>query len=288
LLLQGGVPALTAQQANLNKIDIGTLAVGPIAVGSLVIDNTDFAMNAAQAILRNLSVTLGLNLKIKWSIDVELFSDSGTEDLGTVEFDVPLPDLTLAPLNNISVNIPTLTAQNASGQADPLSLSVSNATADQIRASNTVLPTAGFTVAGLSVTSIEGEQIDVPAVGIDSATVAHLHGDPIVIPNFTLRNLTLPAAQSPSITNTAPLVMPLALGPLRPAPGIDIGILSVALLITPIVTTHVGHLEITSVTASATVGQISLRDVTLPYDVLNLRLSQLGINSVAIPSFAVS
>jgi hypothetical protein len=186
------------------------------------------------------------------------------------------------------VNIPTLTAQNASGQADPLSLSVSNATADQIRASNTVLPTAGFTVAGLSVTSIEGEQIDVPAVGIDSATVAHLHGDPIVIPNFTLRNLTLPAAQSPSITNTAPLVMPLALGPLRPAPGIDIGILSVALLITPIVTTHVGHLEITSVTASATVGQISLRDVTLPYDVLNLRLSQLGINSVAIPSFAVS
>jgi hypothetical protein len=286
--LQVGVPALTAQQANLNKIDIGTLAVGPIAVGSLVIDNTDFAMNAAQAILRNLSVTLGLNLKIKWSIDVELFSDSGTEDLGTVEFDVPLPDLTLAPLDNISVNIPTLTAQNASGQADPLSLSVSNATADQIRASNTVLPTAGFTVAGLSVTSIEGEQIDVPAVGIDSATVAHLHGDPIVIPNFTLRNLTLPAAQSPSITNTAPLVMPLALGPLRPAPGIDIGILSVALLITPIVTTHVGHLEITSVTASATVGQISLRDVTLPYDVLNLRLSQLGINSVAIPSFAVS
>jgi hypothetical protein len=154
LFLQVGVPALTAQQANLNKIDIGTLAVGPIAVGSLVIDNTDFAMNAAQAILRNLSVTLGLNLKIKWSIDVELFSDSGTEDLGTVEFDVPLPDLTLAPLNNISVNIPTLTAQNASGQADPLSLSVSNATADQIRASNTVLPTAGFTVAGLSVTSI--------------------------------------------------------------------------------------------------------------------------------------
>ena len=35
-------------------------------------------------------------------------------------------------------------------------------------------------------------------------------------------------------------------------------------------------------------GQIVLHNVTLPYDVLNLTLSQIGINTVAIPAFNVS
>jgi len=33
---------------------------------------------------------------------------------------------------------------------------------------------------------------------------------------------------------------------------------------------HVGHLELTDATASATVGSIALHNVTLPFDVLNL------------------
>ena len=51
---------------------------------------------------------------------------------------------------------------------------------------------------------------------------------------------------------------------------------------------NVNHIEITGADASATVGQIVLHNVTLPYDVLNLTLSQIGINTVAIPAFNVS
>ena len=40
--------------------------------------------------------------------------------------------------------------------------------------------------------------------------------------------------------------------------------------------------------ASASVGQVVLHNVTLPYDALNLTLSQIGINTVAIPAFNVS
>jgi hypothetical protein len=51
---------------------------------------------------------------------------------------------------------------------------------------------------------------------------------------------------------------------------------------------HVGHLEITDAAASATVGSIALNNVTLPYDVLNLTLSQVGIKTIDVPAFNVS
>jgi hypothetical protein len=51
---------------------------------------------------------------------------------------------------------------------------------------------------------------------------------------------------------------------------------------------HVGHLEITDATASATVGSIALHNVTLPFDVLNLTLANVGINTVQIPAFNVA
>jgi len=51
---------------------------------------------------------------------------------------------------------------------------------------------------------------------------------------------------------------------------------------------QVDHLGIWDATASATVGQVVLHDVTLPYDVLNLTLSQIGINTVGIPLFNAS
>jgi len=58
--------------------------------------------------------------------------------------------------------------------------------------------------------------------------------------------------------------------------------------IVPSVLTHIDHLEISGATASASVGQIVLHDVTLPYDALNLTLSQIGIDTVQIPSFTVA
>jgi len=39
---------------------------------------------------------------------------------------------------------------------------------------------------------------------------------------------------------------------------------------------------------SATVGQMTLQNVTVPFDVLNLTLSQIGIDTIAIPTFTAS
>jgi hypothetical protein len=291
--LQVKVPALDVQQANLQGIDIGQVAIGPITVGDLIINNADFTLSAAQGVLQSVGVTIHIHVTVDWHVHVGMPDwipdiDFGDDyDLGTLSFGpINIGDVVIPGLNNIQLHIPTLTAQNLSVAANPLGLSAHNATADQVHATNVALPSAGFSIAGLALTSVQGNTISVPAANIDQATIAHLHGDAIQVPAFSGHTLNLPAAQIPQVTSSAPLSIPANLSTLTV--GFDAGILVVHIHLTPSAVMSVNHLTLTNANANATVGQIVLHNVTLPYDVLNLTLSQIGINTVAIPAFNVS
>ena len=287
------VPALDVQQANLQGIDIGQVAIGPITVGDLVLNNMDFSMSAAQAVLQSVGVTIRIHVTVDWHVHVGLpdgipdidFGD--TFDLGTLSFGpINIGDVVIPGLNNVHLHIPTFTAQNMSLTANPVGLHATNASANHVHAANLVLPSAGFTIAGLALSSIQGNAVSVPAAQLDSATIGHLTGDPIKIPAFTGNNLNLPTAQLPQASSSAPLDIPADLSTL--SVGFDAGVLSVHIHLTPSAQMHVDHLEITNANASATVGQIVLHNITLPYDALNLTLSQIGISTVAVPAFNVS
>jgi hypothetical protein len=293
LALQVTVPALDVQQAKLQTIDIGQVAIGPITVGDLVLNNADFNMSAAQAVLQSVRVTLHIHVTVEWNIHIGMpdwipdINIGDHYDLGTISFGpLNIGDVVVPGLNNVHLHIPTMTAQNMSVSASPLGLTAHNATADQIHAANVALPSAGFSIAGLALSSIHGNTISVPAAKMDQATIGHLHGDPIQVPAFTGSNLQLPAAQIPQISSSAPLDIPANLSTITV--GFDAGILVVKIHLTPQAIMAVNHLEITGVNANASVQQIVLHNVTLPYDVLNLTLSQIGVNSVAIPAFNVT
>jgi hypothetical protein len=288
------VPELDVQQARLTSISVGRVGIGPITVGELVLQNADFAFSAAHAVLRDLTVTVTLRIKVGWHIHIPLpwpFDDidlGDDYDLGAFSFSMPpIGDVTIPGLNNIQVHIPSLTAQNMSVAANPLTnLQLHNAVADQVRARNVVLPTAGFTLAGLTLNSVQGDNVSVPAASIGEATVGHVRGDPASIGAFSLSSLTLPAAQVPTISGTAPFDVPVTLQPRTLS--LPAGILHLSLTITPSALSHVEHLEISNANASASVGSVVLNNVVLPYDVLNLTLSQIGITSIGIPTFAAS
>jgi hypothetical protein len=105
------------------------------------------------------------------------------------------------------------------------------------------------------------------------------------IPVLTLGGLDLPAVQIPLVNSSAPLDIPATLQ--QRSVGFDAGILRLAIDIQPSALSHIDHLEITGANASATASQIVLHDVTLPYDALNLTLSQIGIDTIDIPAFTV-
>ena len=286
------VPQLSVKQAGLRSVAVGQVAIGPISVGNLVLTNADFSMSAAQGVLHNMSVTVTLHITVEWHIHIGLpdgipdIDIGDTYDLGTFSFSMAVGDVVIPGLHNLQFHIPSLTAQDFSVSASPVGLQVSNLSAEPIHATDVELPSQGFTIAGLTLTSLAGNGIGVPAAKVAQATVGHLHGDPVKIPTFTLGGLHMPAAQIPVISSSTPLDIPANLQ--GPSPGFDAGILQVAIHITPSVLSHIDHLEITGANASATAAQIVLHDVTLPYDVLNLTLSQVGVDTIDVPAFTVS
>ena len=286
------VPQLSVNQANLQSVSIGQVGLGPISVGSLVLNNIDFSMSAAQGVLQNMSVTVTLRISVEWHVHIPLpdgipdIDVGDTYNLGSFGFSLPVGNVVIPGLNNLNFHIPSLTAQNLAVSASPVSLQLGKVVAEQVHAADVTLPANGFTIAGLSLTSLTGSGIGIPAATVGHATVQHIHGDPVQVPSFTLGGLQLPAAQIPVISSSTPLDIPANLQ--GPSPGFDAGILRVVIHIVPSVLTHIDHLEISGATASASVGQIVLHDVTLPYDALNLTLSQIGIDTVQIPSFTVA
>ena len=142
----------------------------------------------------------------------------------------------------------------------------------------------------IRLNSIQGDNITVPAAGVREATVGHLTGNPLNVGEFSLNSLTLGSATVPLIRNTSPFDVPANLESRRLPPDapFDLGLLEFSLIITPSATAHIPYLEIDNSNATATTGRIVARNVTLPFDVLNLTLSQIGINTIGIPSFTAS
>jgi hypothetical protein len=288
------VPELDAQQAGLQSISIGQVGIGPINVGDLAIDNVDVTFSAGPVVLHNVVVTVTIEVTFEWDITIPMpwpFDDihlGSTFDLGPFVFGpMPIGDVTIPSLTNVQLHLPSLAGQNMTATASPLSnLQVSNAVADTVVAHNITLPAAGFSLTGLMLTSVNGTAVGVPAVGVGDASIAHVHGDAVAIPQFTLGPVNVPTLSLPFATSTAPLDVPTVLSPMI----IDIpaGLLHASVTLKVTAQSHVDQLDLNGAHASASVGQVVLHNVTLPYDVLNLTLSQVGINSVAIPSFAVS
>src|ERR1700722_3460649 len=71
-VLQGKIPQLSVNKADIQTISIGELGLGPISIGSLMLNNIDFTLNAAQALFHNLTVTVTLHLSLDWHIHIGL------------------------------------------------------------------------------------------------------------------------------------------------------------------------------------------------------------------------
>lgn len=283
---------LSVRQAELQTVSVGHLGIGPISIGSLSIDNVGLNIASGHGVLQNVQATVVLKLSVEWHIHVGLpdpipdIDVGDTYVLGSFSVSLSVGDVELPTLSNLQFDIPSLAGQNLTVNADPLSLQLNGIKAETISANDAVLPLGGFTISGLSVGSFSASGLGVPTASIAQADVQHVHSDPAQIPAITLSDLQLPAAQIPSVSSRLPLTIPADLSAIRP--GFDAGILRIVVRIQPSVSMNVEHLQITDASASAAVGQVVLHDVTLPFDALNITLSQLGIDTIEIPNFTVA
>lgn len=291
--MQATIADLTAARASVGRVHLGHVGVGPLRVRELSMADARLSMTGAQGVLHGVDVTVTLNISVEWRVHVGLpdgipdIDVGDTVDLGSFGFTMPTVDvITLPALDDLHFELPLVTAQDVVVPETVLSLELTGARAAGVHAAGVALPSAGFLLAGLSLTSLEADAVTVPAVGVDRLDVASLRGDPVQVTAVTLPGISIPTAQVPLVRSTAPLTVPATLQ--GPSPGFDAGLLRIVLRIRPTVVTRVDRLELNGAQANATVGAVVLRDVVVPYEVLDLTLSQLGVDAVDVPVLTVS
>ena len=147
------------------------------------------------------------------------------------------------------------------------------------------MPAAGFQLSGLGLTKMRAEGLSVPTAKMAEATVGRLSGGSVPIAALTVPNVSFPGAAIGDIRSRNVDVN--AIGPTHriTAGG---GLLSITLVVRPEARTRIDEMVLTNINASTNIGSIEVRDVVFPFEVLNLRLADLGINTIQIPAFEVA
>jgi hypothetical protein len=272
------------------SIDVGQLTLGPATIGRLVVRNAHFGMSAGRGELRNMRVTLTLRLSLEWRVSVDLlfddFTRSGTWDLSDPQVTLGFSNVTLPGLSSLTVDLDEMTAQNLTASTGPIAgLRLGAMVAEQMRATNATIPTADFQLAGLGLTKMRAEGISVPAASVEEVTIGRVSGGAVPIASLTVPNVTFPGAAIGDIRSTNVDVNAVAPTHRISAGG---GLLRITLVVVPEARTRIDEMVLTNINASTRIDSIEVRDVVLPFEVLNLRLADLGVNTIQIPAFEVA
>jgi hypothetical protein len=285
------LPDTTVTRAGINSIAVGQVAIGPIRIGQLTVRNLNLRMSTGAIELRNFRVTVSLRLALVWKVCVGIPFDGsrcwdGTINLGEPSVTVPLGDVSIPGLQTFDINMGQLSLANVTATSSPLNnLRIGTAVAEQIRARNTTVPAQGFQIAGLGLNAVRMDGVGVPAVRVDEVAVGRVSGEALPLGGMTLANLALPATAVGDIVSTALDVRATAA---RHDIVADAGLLEITLQITPTARARMDRFSISGLNASGSIGSIELRDAVAPYELLNLTLSQIGIESIDIPTIGVS
>lgn len=288
--MQASVPELAAARLSVQQVDIGQLNAGPISVGRLVLDDMRVDVSTGTAAFVGLQVTVDLDMSLEWAVRVKVpvvggWTWDGTIELGAHSCSVTLGDVTLPGLQAFTLDLAGLSVDGISATVAPLhALRLGPLVADGLAVSDVLAPVAGFTLSGMGLGRLAVDGAGVPAVSARAATLTRLSGQGFPLGDVTVAGVALPQAEASDITSLG-----------LDATGVsnpflftcDVGVLDVTLRVTPGARLQADQLRLSGVRSSAAVGSIELRDVVLPYEVLDLTLSQIGLETLELPKIEV-
>lgn len=292
--MKATIPEARIAKSNVQQINVGEVKIGPIAIDKLVVRNVHVRTSTGVAQMRNVRTTLTLRFALDWKVGVTIdtplgdvdFNRNGTIDLGSLGFTLSFGHIDLPGFANLSFDIPSLPVTNVSAVVGAIKdLNLGAVIAEQIRAKDATVPTDGFQLAGLGLGNVSIEGLSVPAAGAAQATIARVKGGALPLTNLTIPNLALPQATIPSMTSKN---IDATTNPASKGLHADAGVLEVTLRVTTTARLQVEELRVDNIKAFSTIGAVELTNVVLPYEVLNLTLSQIGIESIEVPQLEVS
>jgi hypothetical protein len=293
--LKALVPQTNVAKVGVQQLDIGELNIGPASIGKLVLDSVRVGVSTGSVKMRDLRVTISLAMSLDWKVSVTIdlpgpwdpdFTWDGTISFGTQSITVPFGDVNLPGLGTLTLDVPNVTAHNLTAAFGAIrDLRLGPLLAEEIRANNLVAPPPGFQVTGIGLGRLGLDDVMVPSSTLSDVEIGHVHGEQLPLGVVRIPNFELPQASLGQISSQGVDVNAVS----RPFEFVaDAGVLEITLRLTPGARTRIGELHLNDVRSTTSIGSIELQDVTLPYDVLDLKLSQLGIETIEVPKIEVS
>lgn len=284
------IPQANINRAGVSTVNVGQIGIGPIQIGQLVLTGFDMTASTAGAELRNFRVTISHHMTLDWHLHIEIpghvIDDSGTENLGTPTFACNFGNIRLPGLENFKIDIASLTVDNVNATANAISnLKLGAAVAEQIQANNLKFPAQGFSIAGLGLGALKLNGFGAPAASLDSVSIGRIHGDAFAAPDLTMANVGLPSASIGDIVSQG---IDTIAEPQGKAYHLDLGCLDLTLKIKPKAEAQIDQLTITGINASTNITSVELHNIVAPYELLNLTLSQIGIDTISVPTVAIA
>lgn len=283
-------------QAGAQKVQIGEIKLGPVQVGQLSLNKVQVGLSSGVAELRGVSISLGLAFSLDWTFSLKIeglellpsfLVRQGSIDFGAMAVDIPFGDIPLAGLELLKFDIPNLQATDLKLVIGAIkNLKLGALLAERIQAQNLAAPGTGFRLDGLGLGSVQAQGVDLPDATLARATVGRVCGGSVPLDKLSIPGLALPQAPVKQLRVTGIQLQPKSTTEaLGPAGG---GLLTTTLTVTVSAGMKIDELILDDIMATATVGDITLKNLSLPCEVLDLSLSQIGIADLQIPRFEVS
>ncbi|MDX1981717.1 MAG: hypothetical protein SFV51_15720, partial [Bryobacteraceae bacterium] len=272
---------ITAPTGSIGGLTVDKIVLGDVTIGTLTLLNTAVNVTSGTAHLNGVKVVLELACTANWWYDIAVFSDSGTLNLGSLYFSMNVGDVQVPAFENISLAIPAVAVKNVQAAIPPIqAVDLGGAVLKTISATETTLPTAGFTLTGLGVGNLSLSTLDVPQTYTSQAFVGRfLPNHPLLLPEVQMGGIQVPTVAAGDIQSG-----PIDLDALPPAQGliVDLGALGFGFQVQPILHMAIDALLMQDVELAASVQQASVQNVLVPMDIRGVRLGKVRLNEVHV------
>lgn len=290
------IPQSTVGTAGVKQVSVGQVKLGAVRIGLLSLNGLKVHARTGVAQMRNVRVVLTLMFSLDWTVGLVLdagplgmidLSQSGTLDLGELELGIGFGNVGLPGLADLTLDIPKLPVTDLSAVIGALKdLKLGPVLAERIQAQGLVAPAAGFQLDGLGLSAASVQGIALDGATIHSATIGRVCGGTVPLAGLTIPSLAFPQVKVPRVSCRN--VSADTSAEVTEMPEANAGLLKATLKVTTKAHFEVDELRLDGIKAAASIGEIALKNVELPYELLDLNLSQIGIERIAIPAVKVN
>jgi len=282
------IAEVDAASGTMVDLEIDKIVLGSATVGELVLQGTSVDLNSGSAFLQNVQIVLQLEFTFDWWVNVGIWSDSGTADLGTIDIPVSVGDISVPSLNKIPLSIPSMsTTQPITTTIAPLSsVDLGGGVFTGLTATKIALPANGFQLTGLGIGAVSVASVQVPQTTVAKVTVQDFHPNAnIVLPSLQMTGIDLPAAKAADIQTTGAININADFA--KRGVSLSLGVLGGTISVTPVAQIGIASLLLQGVTVSASVPTATIQNVSVPVDVRGINVSSITVGQIDVTNITL-